>query len=149
MWSLTLNELGRNPAKIMLLIKTELAITWPEVKSLLATDQPTILRAAKWRVTRFAQQLTDQGASVSVVAEPTNFDSWIRPELSLDKIHCVKCGSVLFRAIPGKTSAEEITAFAKRSTIDPTGEIARTGWIHPGIYCPQGCGFVLLNLVDE
>lgn len=58
---------------------------------------------------------------------------------------CEICGSKLFRAIPGQTTKEEIKTFARNSKIKDAIEVEREGWIHPGIYCPNGCTMVLIN----
>ena len=56
--------------------------------------------------------------------------------------HCHFCGHELFWAIPGKTTPDEIVAFAK---LTGATEIERDRWIHPGVYCPKGCVFVMHN----
>jgi hypothetical protein len=148
-WLLFLDNPGPNRQRVMLLLKAELGMPFGAVQQLLATEHPKLLSGPKWRVDRLAGQLAEAGASARVTYDRNASDRWIRPELSIDKIHCAKCGSRLFRAIPGETTPEEIRAFALSSQIDPTGEVARTGWIHPGVYCPAGCGFVMANLDDD
>jgi hypothetical protein len=54
--------------------------------------------------------------------------------------HCRFCGAELFWAIPGKTTREEIVAYAQRVGRD---DIRRDTWIHPGVYCLNGCVFAL------
>jgi hypothetical protein len=53
--------------------------------------------------------------------------------------HCPVCGAALFHAIPHTTTREEIIAFAKASKAYCNDKDALSGWIHPGIYCPNGC----------
>jgi hypothetical protein len=54
--------------------------------------------------------------------------------------HCRYCGAELFRAIPGKTTSQEIIDYAERTGRE---DIKRDAWIHPGVYCPNGCAIVL------
>ena len=56
--------------------------------------------------------------------------------------HCRTCGHELFWAIPKQTTRAEIVEYAKH--IGST-EIERDGWIHPGVYCPNGCTCVMHN----
>lgn len=56
---------------------------------------------------------------------------------------CPSCGEPMFRATPGLTTSEQIRAFAASSKIRSREEILRSGWIHPGDYCANGCTFVL------
>lgn len=107
-----------------------------------------MLRGSRARAEAAARRLEEAGAATEIRVDPTVADRWIRPELSLDKVHCAKCGATLFRALPGVTTPDDVTRFARESDIDPGGEIARSGWIHPGVYCPRGCGYVTANLDD-
>ena len=56
--------------------------------------------------------------------------------------NCHFCGHELFWAIPGKTTPEEIVAYARLIGAE---QIERDRWIHPGVYCPKGCVFVMHN----
>lgn len=149
MWTVYLSSPGPNKQRVMLLLKAELGISFDALQRLLATDQPKLLTAPKWKTDLLASQLTDAGAVVRVAYDRESVNRWIRPELSIDKVHCAKCGSRLFRAIPGETTPEEIREFALQSQIDTAGEIAKSGWIHPGVYCPMGCAFVMANLEED
>lgn len=62
---------------------------------------------------------------------------------------CRHCGSPLFTAMPGKTSKQEIRAFAESSRLPGWESIVRDEWIHPGQYCPSGCTTILWNLVRD
>ena len=73
--------------------------------------------------------LTEQGVAFEAV---TNF--------------CRRCGEPLFTALPGKTSVEEIRAFAEASRLGGWESIVRDGWIHPGQYCPNGCTVRMWNI---
>ena len=59
---------------------------------------------------------------------------------------CHQCGAPLFTAMPGKTTVEDIRAFAESSRVRGRENILRDGWIHPGQYCPNGCTTVLWNV---
>jgi hypothetical protein len=52
---------------------------------------------------------------------------------------CVACGEDIFTATPGVTTSDAIREFADRSKHPLREEMLRTGWIHPGEYCPNGC----------
>jgi hypothetical protein len=60
--------------------------------------------------------------------------------------YCRRCGEPLFTALPGKTTVEEIRAFAESSKFQGREHILRDGWIHPGQYCPNGCTQILWNI---
>ena len=49
---------------------------------------------------------------------------------------CPRCGSPVLHAVPGRTTVEEIRAFARLAGWE---EVERDGWVHPGSYCPRGC----------
>lgn len=54
--------------------------------------------------------------------------------------HCKVCGDELFWAIPGETTKEQIIEFAKRMRWE---QIEKDAWIHPGVFCPNGCTYAL------
>jgi hypothetical protein len=58
---------------------------------------------------------------------------------------CKECGEPLFHAIPHETTREQIIEFARNSNLPDKDSIERNGWIHPGVYCPNGCTVVLLS----
>jgi hypothetical protein len=62
---------------------------------------------------------------------------------------CPTCGARLFKAVPGETTEEEIVEFARHSQLPGADCIAEERWIHPGIYCPNGCTQILLNYVKD
>jgi hypothetical protein len=55
---------------------------------------------------------------------------------------CPRCGSPVLNAVPGRTTAEEIRAFAR---LAGWAEVERDGWVHPGCYCPRGCFGVMVE----
>ena len=59
---------------------------------------------------------------------------------------CLSCGALMFEAIPGVTTPDEIKAFANSSQLRGKEQIARDGWIHPGRHCPNGCTVVLQEI---
>lgn len=61
---------------------------------------------------------------------------------SFAETHCRTCGHELFWAIPKQTTRAQIVAYAK---LIGSTEIERDGWIHPGVYCPNGCTLVMYN----
>jgi hypothetical protein len=148
MQSLYLIEAGPDRQRVLLLVKSELNLSLPEAKALVDADRPRLAVGSRVRIDQLRKRFEEAGAAVEVRHDPATVDRWIRPGLSRDNIHCAKCGSRLFRAVPGEVTGSEIAEFARGSRIDPTGEVARSGWIHPGVYCPKGCGFVMVNLDD-
>jgi len=72
--------------------------------------------------------------------EPTEFES---TPIDYSEKHCRYCGNDLFWVLPGKTSRDDIIEYAQRIGDE---QIAADAWIHPGVYCPNGCTFVLFNI---
>jgi hypothetical protein len=60
------------------------------------------------------------------------------PEMGETRCHF--CDRELFWAIPGQTTPEQIVAFAESIGRE---DLKRDSWIHPGVYCPNGCVSVL------
>jgi hypothetical protein len=58
---------------------------------------------------------------------------------------CPTCGARLFKAVPGETTEEEIVEFARHSQLLGADLYMEERWIHPGIYCPNGCTEILVN----
>src|SRR5688500_5580482 len=56
--------------------------------------------------------------------------------------NCPRCGGPVLHAVPGRTTTEEIRAFAR---LAGWLEIERDGWIHPGCYCSGGCFGVMIE----
>lgn len=57
--------------------------------------------------------------------------------------HCPTCGEKLFVVMPGKTTREEITAFARDAAWKDAVE---SDWLHAGRYCKNGCVVTLWNI---
>ena len=64
---------------------------------------------------------------------------------SLNWNRCKECGLPLFHAMPHKTTKDDIKEFARNSNLPDKAEIEREGWLHPGIYCPNGCTEILIS----
>lgn len=62
------------------------------------------------------------------------------------KDHCPACGEKLFVVMPGKTTRDEVIAFARGSASKYSGEAVESGWLHPGRYCRNGCAVTLWNI---
>ena len=60
-------------------------------------------------------------------------------------VNCDVCGAVLLYAVPGETSKQQIAEFAKTSKAFSNNKDALNGWIHPGLYCPNGCVALLIE----
>ena len=58
---------------------------------------------------------------------------------------CKHCGEPLFHARPQETTKEQIREFARTSNLPAKDQIEQGGWIHPGIYCPNGCTALGIN----
>ena len=58
------------------------------------------------------------------------------------KFLCPQCGALLFNAVPGVTTREEIIEFVSSTRIFGDNPDAADGWIHPGLYCPNGCTWI-------
>ena len=72
-----------------------------------------------------------------------------RPDEGINWIRCKECGEPLFQATPHKTTQEQIREFARHSNLPDKDQIERDGWIHPGVFCPNGCTAVLISYRDE
>ena len=69
--------------------------------------------------------------------------------LAIDASHCPRCGEPLFRAMPGETSRDEVVAFLSTAKIFEGMPPEDPPWIHPGLYCPNGCVQQLWNLATK
>jgi ankyrin repeat protein len=81
---------------------------------------------------------------IEIVGEREDLTAWERV-VTGEVTTCLTCGEPLFQAVPHETTSDEITAFAQRATFASAERIAADGWIHPGIYCPNGCTVVLID----
>lgn len=66
--------------------------------------------------------------------------------IDFDEKHCRHCGGDLFWALAGKTTKEEIVGYAN---LIGSEEIANDEWIHPGVYCSNGCTFRMFNIAKR
>ena len=61
---------------------------------------------------------------------------------------CDVCHQPLFEAEPGVTTKEQIRKFVENSVYRSKRD-EENDWIHPGIYCPNGCFAVMIQYDDE
>jgi ribosomal protein L7/L12 len=54
---------------------------------------------------------------------------------------CPKCGEIMFSAIPGQTTEDEIIEFGRKATFQGAETIVREKGIHPGEHCSK-CGTI-------
>lgn len=59
--------------------------------------------------------------------------------------HCPVCNDPLFKVVPFETSQEAIVAFARKSNLPGREGIVESRWMHPGVYCAQGCTEILVE----
>ena len=62
---------------------------------------------------------------------------------------CNVCGKPLFHVESGVTTPEQIREFARNSHLPGKEQIEQDGWIHPGVYCPNGCTYMLITFRDD
>lgn len=131
----------------MQVLRASLALSPADAKLLLAKPPTRLCDGSLVRLEQIAKSLADVGAIASIHydADEEGGNSAIPDSLSVDKKHCATCGAKLFFAVPGTTSKDEIRAFARQSKCPSAAEILNSGWIHPGVYCPNDCGQVLVN----
>ena len=70
----------------------------------------------------------------------------------MDLQTCSVCGTAMFVSMPGQTTSEEIRVFASQmlktdlSRLREWEEVINKGWLHAGVYCPNGCSQILFDL---
>ena len=64
-------------------------------------------------------------------------------------VRCKECGEPLFQAVPHKTTKEQIREFAHNSNLPDKEQIESEEWIHPGVYCSNGCTALLISYRGE
>ena len=118
--------------------------TWQEwwsencdlVKSLFPRDQ--YLKLKFRRIVAVRQILIERG-----LLEDDGSDA-LYPQMG--DTHCNVCGTELFWALPGKTTPDEISAYAE---LIGNEQLKTDRWIHPGVYCPNNCTCVLFNIAPN
>jgi len=99
-------------------------------------------------IKRFFEQRRRQREIEAIHQEAgRNLQQWRESRERGEDAFCPDCGAVLFFVCPGVTTAEEIRTFAEESAEYSGNKDALNGWIHPGIYCPNGCVEVLEDYV--
>ena len=151
MHALYLQDPGPNRIHILHLLKKMCGLSFEQAKNVLAEVRPRLLTGKGSQLRDIQRAFESRGAHMVLEPYPEGIDAagWVMDSLSIDKKTCVNCGSKLFFAVPGLTTKDEIRQFARSSRISHADEIAKTGWIHPGVYCPNGCGFVMVNLEED
>lgn len=116
-------------------------------KSKVDSTPCVVYEGDKWSAERILSELRAAGALCSLRAMPLDHipHSWAA-SISDDLTHCRECGSPLFFAVPGLTSESELIEFVTQAAMANKETILRDKWIHPGVYCPNGCGYVLAHL---
>ncbi|QDV30841.1 hypothetical protein Spb1_27760 [Planctopirus ephydatiae] len=66
--------------------------------------------------------------------------------LDFNQTHCDYCGGELFWALPGRTTRAEIVAYAE---LIGDEQLKADQWIHPGVYCANGCTFRMFNIAPR
>jgi len=145
MFALYFADIGTNRLGIIKTLAHVLEVTLAEAKQIVDTPDQRVAVGDAQRIAYVRRQLQAMGAKMVVeyCPEAMNPKSWLTPQLSADGVTCAKCGATLFFAIPGLTTGEGIAEFARQCG---DSQVASDRWIHPGVYCPNGCGFVMVNL---
>lgn len=104
----------------------------------------------KWVAQKISDELRAAGVASTLRAMPLEHipQDWAAG-ISDDRVHCRQCGAALFYAVPGVTSENELIDFATHSAIANKATVLKDKWIHPGVYCPQGCAYVLAHLGSD
>lgn len=100
-----------------------------------------------WKTLADARSL-DRKVTMKKVLEATRSarDGTEPNNMAIDAKHCPRCGEALFRAMPGETTRDEIATFIATARICKNLPKEHPPWIHPGLYCPNGCVQQLWNL---
>lgn len=146
MFAIFLDDIGPDRIKAMKVLREVFSISMEDAKRFVSDDKPMLKEGPPWYLRRFRDELAKNGLIASIGYYPAGDDrSWIPDELSMDKRHCLRCGAELFIAQPGLTTPEDIRQFARSCRLPAAGEYEQSGWIHPGAYCPNGCGYALTD----
>jgi len=68
---------------------------------------------------------------------------------TLNWSRCTECGEPLFAVVPHQTTQAEIIEFARTANFLDVEQIERDPWMHPGVFCPNGCTAVLMTYRDD
>lgn len=147
MFAIYLLAPGPNRLKAIMTVRRIRGISYADAKSLVEAPRSVIATGNARYIATLRNELKGVGAAIEIAYYPQGMEPerWVNNDNSLDKKACRHCGLPLFFAIPGQTTPEEIMDFGNKATIPNMEEIARTRWIHPGVYCPRGCFFVMVD----
>lgn len=146
MFVLRLVDVNQARIRIISSVASLLQISLPQAKHLVDMQPENLLIGDARRIAYARKKLQEAGASVRVDYYPDgmNPQSWVAEQYSTDKSACAQCGEQLFYVVPGRTTEAEIRLF-----LQSKGKFAgdeQFQWMHPGVYCPNDCFFVMVNL---
>jgi hypothetical protein len=144
MFALNITHLGPDRLRLIRAIASMLQIDNASARQFV--DARRIVVGDARRTAFVRRKLLEAGVGVELgyALEVMDAESWVRDKLSIDKRTCATCGEPLFYAVPGRTTREDIIALGKKYPL--FAQAAVDGWVHPGVYCPKGCAFVMVNL---
>ncbi len=148
MFLLSLVDVGPSRLRVINTLASALNIRLAHAKTIVDQTPERVTVGDAKRVAYVRRKLQEAGATVAVDYCPEEMypETWVTAEMSFDKVTCSKCGAPLFYAVPGQTTEQEIIAFARTGKSPFFEQVASDKWIHPGVYCPNGCCFVMVNL---
>lgn len=147
MFAVYLDDPGPNRLAAMKALRSALGVSIVEAKRLIESSRPMLRSGTKEQAEWIRNEIVRAGANASIEYYWIGIDlrSWIPPSHSADQVHCIHCGAKLLLALPGLTSEEQIRDFALACNFDNAQEIYESGWIHPGVFCPNSCCFALFD----
>lgn len=148
-FALYLDAVGSDRLKVLLVLKQECNLAFVEGKAMLAQPRPRLRIGDKQDLKLTLRRLRECGAEASMEFYPEGLEttSWAR-SFSDDGVHCKHCRTRLFFSVPQITTRAAIVEFARSWKGPSAAVIEADGWIHPGVYCPNDCGFAMVNLGD-
>ncbi len=117
----------------------------PALSKWIAANQ-TLLEHAFERADFLRLKHRGLAGAIVVLERFGRIDADLARTVDFDEQYCLYCGAELFWALPGETSRDDIIRFAKLIGND---QIAADGWIHPGVYCQNGCTTRLFNFGNQ
>jgi hypothetical protein len=148
MFGLYITDIGQDRLRVIRTLAEVLRIGNSQAKELIDSPEQRVTVGDAKRIAFVRRELQSVGATALVVYAPDEMhpETWATDALSVDKVTCATCGAFLFYVVPGRTSGEEIVAFASKTKSPSASTLASERWMHPGVYCPNGCGFALVEL---
>jgi hypothetical protein len=148
MFALYLDDPGPNRLEVMRALGSSLGLSLQDAKRLVLEPRAVLRTGTKFELEVVRAELASVGALVRIEYYPQGTDAraWIPDTLSVDKSHCSRCGATLFITLPALRAPDAIRQFVAASKLPIASEIAVSGGIYLGVYCPNACGFVLANI---